>query len=120
MATRKKRTPTRRARPAARKPERPQRQQPETTRFRSIAPSYTVNDLQRSLAFYRDVLGFHPGDRWEDGGRLVGLELKAGGVSFNINQDDFAKGRDRVKGVGHRLYCLTLQVVDTLAMRIRG
>ncbi len=121
MATRKKK-PTKRParRPAARKPARPQRQAPETTRFRSVAPSFTVTDLKRSIAFYGEVLGFYPGNLWEDGGRLVGMEFKAGAVTFNISQDDFAKGRDRVKGVGHRLYCLTMQEVDVLATRIKS
>ena len=69
MATKKKA-----ARPA-RKPARPKRaprQQPESLRLRSIAASFTVNDLQKSVAWYRDVLGFYPGERWETNGGLRG------------------------------------------------
>jgi catechol 2,3-dioxygenase-like lactoylglutathione lyase family enzyme len=29
-----------------------------------VSPSFTANDLQRSIAFYRDVLGFVVGDEW--------------------------------------------------------
>lgn len=121
MATRKKKPakrPVRRSAPPA--PPQPKREAPETTRFRSIAPSFTVSDLQRSIKFYGEVLGFYGGDLWEDGGRLIGMEFKVGAVTFNINQDDFAKGRDRVKGVGFRLYCLTVQDVDALAARIKA
>ena len=127
MATRKKK-PTKRPakRAAAPRPAQPaqqaqpERQAPETTRFRSVAPSFTVSDLKRSIAFYGEVLAFYPGKLWEDGGRLVGMEFKAGAVTFYISQDDFAKGRDRVKGVGHRLSCLTVQDVDALAARIKA
>jgi hypothetical protein len=64
------------------------RQQPETLRLRSASPSFTVNDVERSLAFYCDVLGFFPGQRWEEDGRLLGVELRAGSVSFYVGQDD--------------------------------
>ena len=40
-------------------------------------------------------------------------------VDFNLSQDDFAKGRDRPKGVGFRLYCNTVQDVDAIAARIK-
>jgi len=78
-----------------------------------------VNDIQRSLAFYRDVLGFTPKERWEQGGVLRGVEMVAGRVSFWLAQDDWKKGRDRVKGQGFRIYCETSQDVDLLAERVR-
>ena len=84
-----------------------------------VAPSFTVNDVEKSLAFYRDVLGFAVKDRWEDGDKLLGAELMAGSVTFMIGQDDWKKGRDRVKGVGFRLYCRTDQDVDVLAKSIK-
>lgn len=97
----------------------PKRQQPETLRLRSITPSFTVNDIERSLAWYRDGLGFFVGERWEEGGRLQGVMLKAGTCEFGLSQDDFTKGRDRVKGVGFRLWCNTTQDVDAIAARLR-
>ena len=90
-----------------------------TLSIRSTAPSFTVNDLQRSLAWYRDVLGFAVKERWEHEGTLQGVELSAGPVSFMLSQDDWKKGRDRVKGEGIRLYCTTDQNVDALADRIK-
>src|SRR5882724_13060950 len=66
----------------------------------SASPSLTVNDVEKSLAWYRDVLGFTVGERWMNDGKLMGVELSAGKVMFMIGQDDWKKGRDRVKGVG--------------------
>jgi uncharacterized glyoxalase superfamily protein PhnB len=96
------------------------RQQPESLRLSSAGPSFTANDLQRSLAFYRDVLGFTVKERWEQDGVLQGVELVAGRVSFWLGQDDWKKGRDRVKGLGFRIYCDTSQDVDAIAERIKA
>jgi catechol 2,3-dioxygenase-like lactoylglutathione lyase family enzyme len=102
-----------------RKPAFQARQQPESLRLRSAGPSFTVSDLQKSLAFYRDVLGFTVEESWEKDGALHGVELVAGSVSFWLGQDDWQKGRDRVKGQGFRMYCGTAQDIDALARRIR-
>lgn len=95
------------------------RRQPESLRLRSAGPSFTVNDIHKSVAFYRDVLGFTVKERWESDGALHGVELVAGGVTFWLGQDDWKKGRDRVKGLGFRMYCETAQDVDALARGIR-
>jgi catechol 2,3-dioxygenase-like lactoylglutathione lyase family enzyme len=97
-----------------------ERQQPESLRLRSIMPSYTVNDVQRSLAWYRDGLGFYVEERWEDGGRLKGVMLRAGACELGLSQDDFSKGRDREKGVGFRIWSETAQDVDALAARLQN
>jgi uncharacterized glyoxalase superfamily protein PhnB len=112
MPTKKKKKATTKAKP-------PARRQPETLRLRSISPSLTSTDLQRSIAFYRDVLGFMAGEEWREKGVLVGVELHAGAVTFMLSQDDFAKGRDRLKGVGARFYCTTAQDIDRFASQIR-
>jgi lactoylglutathione lyase len=85
----------------------------------TAAPGFTVNDLDKSLTWYRDVLGFTIKERWEREGKLMGAELGAGSVSFYIGQDDWKKGRDRVKGEGFRLYCTTTQDIDKLAAEIK-
>jgi uncharacterized glyoxalase superfamily protein PhnB len=82
------------------------------------SPGFTVNDLEKSLAWYRDVVGFAVEERWEHDGKLMGVSLKAGNVTFMIGQDDWKKGRDRKKGEGFRLYCTTTQDVDALAAGI--
>ena len=97
-----------------------ERQQPESLRLRSIMPSFTVSDIQRSVAWYRDGLGFYVAERWEEGGRLQGAMLKAGACQLGLSQDDFSKGRDRAKGIGFRLWCETAQDVDAIAQRLRA
>ena len=96
------------------------RQEPESLRLRSITPTFTVNDIKRSVAWYQDGLGFLVAQRWEEGGRLQGVMLKAGACEFGLSQDDFTKGRDRAKGIGFRLWCDTSQDVDAIAARLRS
>ena len=87
----------------------------------SVAPSFTVDDLQKSIAWYQDVLGFVVKDRWEWDGKLMGVEMGAGTtVTFMLGQDDWKKGRDRAKGEGFRIFSQTTQDVDRLADRIKA
>ena len=83
-------------------------------------PSFTVDDVERSLTWYRDILGFTVKERWESDGRLVGVEVAAGKTVFMLAQDDWKKGRNRAKGEGFRLHCGTTQDVDRLADRIKA
>ncbi len=95
---------------------------PGLVRLLDASPTFTVNDIERSVAFYRDVLGCAVTRRWERDGQLAGVEVTAGDVTFGLTQDDWQKGRDRVKGVGLRIYCGTRQDVDGIAkgMKARG
>ena len=95
------------------------RKQPETLRLRTMMPAITASDLQASLAWYRDVLGFTVAENYERDGRLMGVRLMAGHVQILLSQDDFAKGRDRQKGAGLRLFCTTGQDVNQLAADIK-
>ena len=108
------------AKPARRSAPAKKAASPNTTRLTEASPSFTVNDLQRSLAFYTDVLGFAVDERWERDGKLMGVSLQAGDVTWMIGQDDWQKGRDRKKGEGFRLYCTTKQNVDALAAKIKA
>jgi len=96
------------------------RRQPETLHRRTITPGLTVNDLQRSLDFYVEGLGFTVKERWEREGVLRGVMLVAGRCELGLGQDDWAKGRDRVKGVGFRIYAETTQDLDKIAERLRA
>ncbi len=96
------------------------RRQPESLRLRSASPSFTVNDIEKSLAFYRDVLLFVVEERWEEGGVLRGVEVAAGSVTLWLSQDDWKKGRERAKGQGFRVYCTTAQDIDALAQGIKA
>lgn len=79
-----------------------------------FAPGLTVNDLARSTAFYQ-ALGFVVTERWEQEGQLRGVMLGAGQGMLGLSQDDWKKGKDRVKGVGFRFWVSTDQDVDELA-----
>lgn len=97
-----------------------ERRKPETLRIRQITPSLTVGDIEVSVGWYTEVLGCTVEERHEHEGRVVAVSLKAGSASIVLGQDDWARGRDRVKGVGFRLYCSTAQDVDQLAADIRA
>jgi lactoylglutathione lyase len=123
MATKKKTAKRASARKkAAAKPKRAAK--PRTgsgkVQMTSVSPSFTANDLEKSLGWYRDVLGFTVGEKWMRDGKMVGAELSAGPVSFMVGQDDWQKGRDRRKGEGFRLYCETRQDIDALARAIES
>lgn len=93
---------------------------PETLRLRGFSPGLTVGDLEKSIAFYTQALGFVVGQRWMREGQLVGVMLKAGACELGLSRDDWAKGRDRAKGEGFRLWAETRQDVDQLAGRARA
>ena len=95
------------------------RKKPETLRLRGIAPSITVGDVDTSLKWYRDVVGFVAKETWEKDGELMAAEMVAGSQTLLLMQDDWAKGRDRVKGEGIRLLLDTNQHIDDLAEAIR-
>jgi len=99
---------------------RPKRREPQSLRLRHITPGITVNDLARSLTFYTEGLGFIVQERWEEEGKLAGVELHAGGAHLVLTQDDFKKCRDRVKGIGVRLWFYTAQDIDGLAARAKA
>jgi uncharacterized glyoxalase superfamily protein PhnB len=90
----------------------------EALQIRSIVPSLTVDDLQKSMTFY-EALGFTIEERWEDNGALLGVMMRAGKSEIGLNQDDWQKGRDRKKGIGMRLFMSTTQNVDEIAMRAK-
>src|SRR5713101_6290626 len=74
----------------------------ETLRGRRLDAALTVKDLQKSLAWYCDVVGFTVDRKHEREGKLIAVSLQAGDVRILINQDDGAKGLDRVKGEDSR------------------
>ena len=86
---------------------------------RSISLGLTVNDMEKSLRFYRDALGFELGRTREVDGKIVFAVLDAGGGELSIGQDDFAKGRDRPKGVAMRIWIRTAQDVASIAARAK-
>jgi uncharacterized glyoxalase superfamily protein PhnB len=90
-----------------------------TLQAKSIVPSLTVDDLQKSITFYEGI-GFAVEERWEENRVLRGVMLRAGDHRIGLSQDDWKKGRDRTKGVGMRVHIGTAQDVDQLAVRAKA
>jgi uncharacterized glyoxalase superfamily protein PhnB len=95
------------------------RAQPESLRGRSLQASLTVKDLDKSLAWYRDTVGFTVEREYERNGRRA-IALKAGDVRILLNQDDGARGWERAKGEGFSLMITTVQNVDLIANRVKN
>ena len=91
----------------------------EALQVTTIIPSLTVDDLTKSITFY-EALGFTVGERWEDNGALLGVMINAGKTQLGLNQDDWKKGRNRIKGQGIRLFMTTTQNVDEIAARAKS
>ena len=91
----------------------------EALHISAVVPSFTVDDLEKSIRFY-EALGFAVSERWEEKGTLLGVMLRAGTTEIGLSQDDWKKGRDRKKGVGVRLLLSTTQNVDEVAARAKN
>jgi len=85
-----------------------------------FASGFTVNDLERSIHFYETGIGFEVKSRNEVDGKLKWVELKSGPAEIAIGQDDFAKGKNRVKGVAMRLWITTTQDLRALAAQAKA
>ena len=83
----------------------------------TLQASLTVKDIQKSLSWYVDVLGFTVSQRHEREGVLRAISLRAGDVQLLIALDDGARGLDRVKGEGFSLQLTTDTAVDDVAAR---
>ena len=91
-----------------------------TFRGNVLSASLTVNDLEKSLAWYRDVLGFTVSQEYERDGAVRAAAMTAGPVRILLNQDDGAKGWTRVKGEGFAVQVTTEQSIDAIADRAKA
>lgn len=85
-----------------------------------LTVSLTVNDLQRSLAWYRDIVGFSVDHEHRKEDRLIAVSLRAGAVQILLGQDNWDKGTYRIKGAGFSLQITTAQDIDELANQIKA
>ena len=95
-----------------------QRAEPETFRARTVSAALAVKDLQKSLIWYRDKVGFYVDEKIENRGKLTAVALKAGDVRILLSQDDGGTGWDKVKGAGVTLQFTTAQDIDAIAEAI--
>ena len=86
----------------------------------SMSASVTVKDLQKSLHWYVNVVGFAIERKIERDGTLRAVAIKAGDVRMSLNQDDGAKGWDRIKGLGCSVSIWTNEDIDGIANHIKA
>jgi uncharacterized glyoxalase superfamily protein PhnB len=87
---------------------------------RAIMLSLTTHDLARSIAWYRDVLGFTVDYTNERDGKLASAGIRSGAAKIFLNQDDGGRGWERQKGEG---FAITFDIghdVDTVAAALKS
>ena len=90
---------------------------PETLRIASMTPSFSVQSAGHSVAWYRDVLGFHLKEERKENGEIVRAVLQAGSARLVLAQDGARRARERRKASFH-MDCTTRQNLDELAAEI--
>jgi catechol 2,3-dioxygenase-like lactoylglutathione lyase family enzyme len=92
-----------------------------TGTVRELVPLLFVQDIERSLAFYRDSLGFEVRGKWEPDGKLSWCRIERGHSALMLQQaleeDGPAEGRGR--GVGFFFVCDDADAVHS-EFRSRG
>jgi uncharacterized glyoxalase superfamily protein PhnB len=86
----------------------------------SLQSSLTVKDLEASVRWYTEAAGFTVSRRIERDGKLRSVAVQAGDVGILLNQDDGAKGWDRIKGQGMSFQINTTMPIDPIAERIKA
>lgn len=88
----------------------------------TLGCSMTCKDIEASVAFYRDVLGFTVAFPFEKDGKLAGAAITAGDIRIVLNQDDGKLGWDRIKGQGcyFQINVATRADVDAAAERLKA
>jgi uncharacterized glyoxalase superfamily protein PhnB len=88
----------------------------------TLGCSITCKELEPSIAFYRDALGFNVEMTFEHEGKPAGAVISAGPIRIVLNQDDGKLGWDRVKGQGFYLQINVASAadVDAAAARIKA
>lgn len=88
----------------------------------NLGCSITCKDVEASIRFYRDAIGFAVVQSFERDGKVAGAVVVAGDCRIVLNQDDGKLGWDRIKGQG---FYLQINVtgpadVDAAAARIKA
>jgi uncharacterized glyoxalase superfamily protein PhnB len=69
----------------------------------TLGCSITCKDLEASVRFYRDGIGFAVAQTYERDGKVVAAVVASGHCAIVLNQDDGKLGWDRIKGQGFYL-----------------
>jgi uncharacterized glyoxalase superfamily protein PhnB len=88
----------------------------------TLGCSLTCKEIEASIRWYRDVLGFTVAMTFEHEGELAGAVITAGDIRIVLNQDDGQLGWDRIKGQGFYLQINVASAadVDAAAARIKA
>lgn len=87
-----------------------------------LSCSLTCKDLDASIRFFRDAVGFGVAATYETGGKVTTAVIVAGNCQIVLNQDDGKLGWDRIKGQGFYLQINVKDAaeVDATAARIKA
>jgi len=85
----------------------------------SIGGSLTCKELETSIRFYRDAIGFAVAQSFEHDGKVVASVVEAGDCRLVLNQDDGKLGWDRTKGQGFYLQINVASAADVDAAAAR-
>ena len=91
-------------------------------RATTLGCSLTCKDLEASIRFYRDAIGFTVAQTFETNGKVAAALVVAGDCRIVLNQDDGKLGWDRIKGQGFYLQINVVAPadVDAAAARIKA
>ena len=91
-------------------------------RATTLGCSLTCKDLEASIRFYRDAIGFTVAQTFENNGKVAAALVVAGDCRIVLNQDDGKLGWDRIKGQGFYLQINVVAPadVDAAAARIKA
>jgi len=91
-------------------------------RATTLGGSLTCKDLEASIRFYRDAIGFTVAQTFESDGKVAAAVVAAGDCRIVLNQDDGKLGWDRIKGQGFYLQINVVAPadVDAAAARIKA
>lgn len=88
----------------------------------NLGASLTCKDVEASIRFYRDAVGFAVPQTFEREGKVASAVAVAGDIRIVLNQDDGKLGWDRTKGQGFYLQINVASAadVDAAAARIKA
>jgi uncharacterized glyoxalase superfamily protein PhnB len=88
----------------------------------TLGCSITCKDVEASIRWYHEVLGFGVAQTFERDGKVAGAVIVAGDIRIVLNQDDGKLGWDRIKGQGIyiQINVAGLGDVDATAARIKA
>ncbi len=96
----------------------PERHRPETLRLRTLTPALTVSNLEASLAWYCDTVGFVVVQKWEEDGKIAGAVVEAGRIRLFLVQNDKETSVPDTQTM--QFYCSSAQDIDGLAAAIQS